>query len=587
MSIRIAAAQINPTVGDLNGNRDKILHAIDSAGEMGCDLVCFPELAITGYPPEDLILKEGFVRDARRVLDEIAAATGDCVVIVGTVVNAQEDGIQVVAANDARHSSGQIFNHPILANVAAVLFRGEVVGFIAKQLLPNYGVFDEQRLFLPGILSDQVFVIAGVPVGVMVCEDLWMEDGPAQDLADGGASVIVSINASPFSVGQDEARFSVISNRAKETNASIVYVNQVGGQDELVFDGSSMVVDQDGKILSNSPSFVEDLLVYDLDISKTDERKLENEIIISEAVRSFSPRVFGFVNPALSEEAQVYSALVLGLHDYLGKNGFTDVVIGLSGGVDSSAIAAIAVDAIGANHVLGISQPSRYSSDHSRGDAQELADRLGIKMNTIFIEPAHASITKMIGGVFKDDLKGLTDENLQARIRAVSLMGIANNMERTVVLTTGNRSELAVGYFTLGDSIGGFSTISDVPKTMLFNLCRYRNELAIGRDEVPPIPESVISKPPSAELSPGQEDSDSLPPYDILDPILKAYIEDNLTTSEIVDQGFDFNTVKRVVGLVDSAEFKRRQLPMGIKITSKSFGRDRRMPITNRYRPQI
>lgn len=584
-SLRVAAAQINPTVGDLKGNAAKILEQMDVAEVQGCDLVCFPELAITGYPPEDLLLKEGFVVDAMRALDELAAASGECVVIVGCVVDAARAGIDLVAPGDARTSLGGTERRPWLVNAAAVLARGSIQAIVAKRLLPNYAVFDEQRWFLAGTGPHPLFRIAGAVVGVTVCEDLWSPHGPVAELAEEGANLIVSVNASPFSIGQHELRRQVIADRVEESGASIVYVNQVGGQDELVFDGGSMVVGESGRLLGRAASFREELLVVDLDVTSDDESITDALKELSDSSRRVGAPIEGDVADDLGEDAEIYEALVLGTRDYLAKNGFSDAVIGLSGGIDSTIVATIAVDALGAEHVRGISMPSRYSSEHSRSDAQDLADRLGIAFSTIPIEPAHHAFQGMLRDILGGNVAGLTDENLQSRLRGVLLMAVSNETG-AIVLTTGNKSEMATGYSTLyGDSAGGFAVIKDVPKTRVYDLCRYRNERAASTGEIPPIPESVMTKPPSAELRPDQKDEDSLPPYELLDPVLAAYVEGDFTAPELIGLGHDPELVRRVVWLVDTNEYKRRQMPPGPRVTSKAFGKDRRMPITNRYRP--
>jgi NAD+ synthase (glutamine-hydrolysing) len=584
-SLRVAAAQINPTVGDLGANAAKILEQMDAAEARGCDLVCFPELAVTGYPPEDLLLKEGFVVDAMRVLDELAAASGECVAIVGCVVDGARAGVDLVAPGDARTSLGGTERRPWLVNAAAVLARGSIQAIVAKRLLPNYAVFDEQRWFLAGSGPHPLFRIAGAVVGVTVCEDLWSPHGPVAELAEEGANLIVSVNASPFSIGQHELRRQVVADRIEESGASIVYVNQVGGQDELVFDGGSMVVGESGRLLGRAASFREELLVVDLDVTSDDESITDALKELSDSSRRSGAPIEGDVADDLGEDAEIYEALVLGTRDYLAKNGFNDAVIGLSGGIDSTIVATIAVDALGAEHVRGISMPSRYSSEHSRSDAQDLAERLGIAFSTIPIEPAHQAFQGMLGEILGGNVAGLTDENLQSRLRGVLLMAVSNETG-AIVLTTGNKSEMATGYSTLyGDSAGGFAVIKDVPKTRVYDLCRYRNERAAAAGEIPPIPESVMAKPPSAELRPDQKDEDSLPPYELLDPVLAAYVEGDFTAPELIAQGHDPELVRRVVWLVDTNEYKRRQMPPGPRVTSKAFGKDRRMPITNRYRP--
>jgi len=584
-SLRVAAAQINPTVGDLQSNKAAVLAAVRAAEEQGCDLVAFPELVLTGYPPEDLLLKEAFVADAVRALEEVAAATTSCVVVVGAVLPSGYLGVELDEPADARPLLAQNVAARPLANAAAVCANGRIVGVTAKRLLPNYAVFDEQRWFQPGRGPHPLFRIAGAVVGVVVCEDLWSPHGPAANLAEEGADVIVSLNASPFSLGHGDERQAVLTTRVAETGAAIVYVNQVGGQDELVFDGGSLVVNDEGHLIARAPQFVEYLLIADLDVHGHPEELTEAVHEVSMTSRRQGPAGEGALAAPLSDEGQAYEALVLGTRDYLRKNGFTDAVVGLSGGIDSSIVAAIAVDAIGAAHVRGVSMPSRYSSDHSRTDAEELASRLGIRLDTVEIEAAHVAYSAMLEGLLGNEPVGLTDENLQSRLRGVLLMALSNDTG-AIVLTTGNKSEMATGYSTLyGDSAGGFAVIKDVPKTLVFDLCRYRNALAESQGQLAPIPVAVIEKPPSAELRPDQLDVDSLPPYELLDPILAAYVEADRTAPELIAAGHDPELVARVARLVDIAEYKRRQMPPGVKITTKAFGKDRRMPITNRYRP--
>lgn len=581
-SLRVAAAQMNPTVGDLEANLSRVVDAMAAAEAAGCDLICFPELVLTGYPPEDLLLKDGFVTDVVGALTTAAEVSGDCVAIVGAVVPATTFGLGVADASDARGFGAT----PPLCNVAAVLHRGEVVGVVAKRLLPNYAVFDEQRWFLPGVGPQLLFRVAGAVVGVAVCEDLWSASGPAAQLADEGCDVIVSINASPFSLGQDEERRQVLASRVAETGCAIVYVNQVGGQDELVFDGGSMVLSETGHLLARAPSFTEHLLICDLPFHDTSDEVTDALTELSATSRRTDAPIDGEVAAPLDDQAAVYAALVMGTADYLGKNGFREAVIGLSGGIDSTLVATIAVDALGPDRVRGISMPSRYSSDHSRSDAEDLARRLGIRLDTVPIEPAHHAFTEMLTGPLGTDVVGLTDENLQSRLRGVLLMAISNETG-AIVLTTGNKSEMATGYSTLyGDSAGGFAVIKDVPKTLVYDLCRFRNEMARAAGEEEPIPVAVIDKPPSAELRPDQLDEDSLPPYELLDPIVAGYVEGDRTAPELIALGHDPAMVERVTRLVDLSEYKRRQMPPGPRITTKAFGRDRRMPITNRYRPR-
>jgi NAD+ synthase (glutamine-hydrolysing) len=566
--LRLAAAQLNTVVGDLAGNVELILEALAAAEAAGADLCVMPELAIPGYPPEDLLLKPGFVADNVAALEKVAAATRDCAVVVGFVA----------AAPGGRG----------LANAAAVCARGRVAGVYRKQCLPNYGVFDEQRYFEAGTEPPTLFHVAGAWVGVSICEDVWFDDGPVAQAGRAGADVVVNLNASPYNRGRRRERLAMLEGRVAEAGCAIAYVNQVGGQDELVFDGDSLIMGADGALLAAGAQFAPDFVVVDLPVGPhrmhavtellprvqvTDERATERPPL--------APRP---VLPALSDEAEVYAALVLGTHDYLSKNGFGEAVIGLSGGIDSSLVATVAVDALGPERVHGIAMPSRYSSDGSRQDAEALAERLGIDIKVVPIEEAHVAFASMLAPVLGREPFGLTDENLQSRLRGVLLMAVSN-AKGWIVLTTGNKSEMATGYSTLyGDSAGGFAVIKDVPKTLVYELCRYRNTQAVLEGLPGPIPDSVLDKPPSAELRPDQRDDQSLPPYEELDPVLAGYVERDRTAAELVAEGFDPAVVDQVVRLVDGAEYKRRQNPPGVRITTKAFGKDRRMPITNRYR---
>jgi NAD+ synthase (glutamine-hydrolysing) len=502
-------------------------------------------------------------------LDKIAARTGRCSAIVG-FVDADRD----------------------LRNAAAVCAGGEVVGRYHKRLLPNYAVFDEQRYFTPGVHPLSLYSIAGVRVGIAICEDAWAPTGPIFDQGAGGAELVVILNGSPYFRARREERERMIATRAEDAHAAIVYVNQIGGQDELVFDGGSFVVDDQGDLLARLPQFDETAAVLDLALRPTFRTRLLDPRgrVAAEPlpVVEVTPAPGGerarlsppAITAPLPDVAEVYAALVTGTRDYVRKNGFTDVVIGLSGGVDSSLVACIAVDALGPEHVHGVSMPSRFSSDHSRTDAEILAEALGIDYRTIPIEPAHAALAEMLSSSFDGPPTGLADENLQPRIRGVVLMALTNAHPGWLVLTTGNKSELAVGYSTLyGDTAGGFAVIKDVPKLLVYELCLYVNEVA-GREVVP---EAVLTKPPSAELRPDQRDDQSLPPYEVLDPILEAYVEHDCTRGELVAVGYEPELVARVTRLIDLAEYKRRQSPPGPRITSKAFGKDRRMPITNRY----
>jgi NAD+ synthase (glutamine-hydrolysing) len=541
--LTVGLSQLNPLVGDLVGNEAKILADYTKAEAAGCDVVVYPELTITGYPPEDLLLKNAFVRDNELAVERIASHTKQCAALVGFV---KADG-----------------NY--LYNAVAMCRNGGVQGVYLKQLLPNYAVFDEDRYFEPGpAMNDGVisglFSLDDVKVGVTICEDIWHADGPVAAQAAAGARIMLNLNASPFHEGKNVQREQMLSTRAKETNSAIVYVNQVGAQDELVFDGSSVVVDCNGVIACRMKSFESDFAVVTIGGDGT---------VLPTHVEPFA-----------SDLDRVYEALVVGTRDYVHKNGFTDVVIGLSGGIDSSIVAAIAVDALGADHVHGVAMPSRYSSQGSLDDAEQLATALGIDHRVVSIEPAFGAYLEMLEPSFTGRDPDLTEENLQSRVRGMTLMALSNKFG-WMVLTTGNKSEMAVGYFTIyGDSAGGYAIIKDVFKTQVFALCRRINERA-GREI---IPETVITKPPSAELRPDQRDDQSLPAYEDLDPILRHYIDNDLTVPEIQKLGFDAAVVARIARLVDINEYKRRQCAPGVRISEKAFGKDRRMPITNGYR---
>jgi NAD+ synthase (glutamine-hydrolysing) len=563
--VRVAACQINPVVGDLDGNLAMILRAFEQAEAAGCDIAAFPELAITGYPPEDLVLKPGFISDNLEALEKLAARTGTCAAVVG-FVDAGRD----------------------LYNAAAVCAFGSVQGVYHKRLLPNYAVFDEERYFAPGTGELSLFRIAGVRVGVSVCEDAWSPSGPIAELADGGAELVVNINASPFYAGRLAERERMLATRSADASCALLYVNQIGGQDELVFDGASLVFAPNGDLLARAPQFADHQLVIDLDVKPVFRKRLLDprgrvagrplpEILITNEPQAHDEHRAAEVAEPLSRVAEIYEALVMGTRDYVRKNDFTDVVIGMSGGIDSSLVAAVAVDALGADHVHGVSMPSRYSSEGSKDDAREMADTLGMDFRVIPIESAHAAFLEMLKPSFEGLPEDLTEENLQSRIRGVTLMALSNKFG-WMVLATGNKSEMATGFATIyGDMVGGFAVIKDVPKTMVYELARERNRRS------PVIPESVLTKPPSAELRPGQTDDQSLPPYDLLDPILEAYVEDDLTAGELVQAGYDPALVRLVVRLVDRAEYKRRQAPPGVRVTPKAFGKDRRVPITNKY----
>jgi NAD+ synthase (glutamine-hydrolysing) len=543
--IRIALGQIDTTVGDLDGNVGKMAEWAERASSAGADVVCFPELAVTGYPPEDLVLRPEFVDDNLEALAELARRTaGGCAVLTG-FVDRSERGLH---------------------NAAALLEKGEVVARYRKIKLPNYGVFDERRYFDAGRTPVSAR-IAGAELGLSVCEDAWMPGPPFDEYARIKAKVVLNINASPYHRGKVDERLDVCAARALETGSWIVYVNAVGGQDELVFDGGSMVVSPDGALMHRATMFTEDLLIVELQ----EIRGHKTWTVAGGPERA----------PWPEGPEQVYRALALGLRDYVRKNGFREVVLGLSGGIDSALVATLAADALGAGAVRALAMPSPYSSPESLEDAQEVSRRLGIRLDAVPIEDVFRSYLSTLAPLFEGTEPGVAEENIQARIRGNLLMALSNKFGG-LVLATGNKSEYAVGYSTLyGDMAGGFAPIKDVPKTLVYELARWRNARDGGE---PPIPERVIDKPPSAELRPDQKDTDSLPPYDVLDPIVEAYVEEDRGPEELVAAGFDRALVERVVSMIDRAEYKRRQAPPGVKITPRAFGRDRRMPITDRYR---
>ena len=569
--LRVGLAQVNPRVGDIAANLDMVARYLAQAEDAGCDLVAFPELTLSGYPPEDLVLKAGFVADNRAALEKVAARTGRCAVVVGFVDVADDEPIAQTSARPAR-----------LFNAAALCVNGSIAGVYHKQLLPNYAVFDELRYFAPGHNDNTLHQVAGVAVSLSICEDVWVAEGPLARQRAAGAQVAININGSPFDRHKGGVREATVLARATETGMPVVYVNQVCGQDELVFDGGSFVADEGGRIIARAAQFAEELLVVDVpigDAAPTASRSNTPKVSTPVAARSATATPMLSAQP-LGELDQVLAALALGTRDYVRKNGFTDVVIGLSGGIDSALVAAVAVDALGASRVHGVSMPSRYSSDGSRTDAALLARNLGIEMLTVPIEPAFAAYLEMTHHVFADRTADLTEENLQSRVRGTTLMALSNKFG-WMVLTTGNKSELAVGYFTLyGDSVGGFAVIKDIFKTDVYALARRVNERS-GREI---IPHATLTKPPSAELRPDQRDDQSLPPYDVLDAILALYVEQDRTAAEIVALGHDAELVRRIVRLVDNNEYKRRQLPPGVRVTTKAFGKDRRLPITNAYR---
>jgi len=568
--IRVAACQVNTVVGDLDGNATRVLAALERAEAAGADLAVFPELAITGYPPEDLLLKPGFVADNAETLEKLAARTGRCAAVVGFVDQGRD-----------------------LYNAAAVCAQGSVRGVYRKRLLPNYAVFDEQRYFAPGAEPLSLYLIGGVRVGISICEDSWSPTGPISEQAAGGAELILNLNASPYYAGRLPERERMLATRATDAACAIVYVNQVGGQDELIFDGASLIVDAEGRVVASAPQFQEDVLVVDLDVRPVFRKRLLDPrgraqaaaLPVISVTPTAQPQESVLPPPVatpLTPVAEVYDALVLGTRDYARKNGFTDIVLGLSGGIDSSLVACVAADAVGPEHVHGVALPSRFTSGESNDDAAVLAAALGIDFRAIAIEPLHQAALEMLAPSFEGLPENVAEENLQGRLRAAIVWALANKFPSWLVVICGNKSELAVGYTTVYgiDMAGGFAVIKDVFKTEVYGLARERNRRA-GTDL---IPEAVLTKPPSAELRPDQRDDDSLPPYEILDAILEAYVERDLTAGELEELGFDPSLVRRIVRMVDVAEWKRRQAPVGVRVSPKAFGRDRRMPITNAYR---
>jgi NAD+ synthase (glutamine-hydrolysing) len=544
--IRLAMAQSNPVVGDLSGNAANILRLTGKAAAEGANLVQFGEMSITGYPVEDLVTRESFVRAAENAVSDLAKellekGLGEIAVVVGAPRLAKQPNGWAIANNSA-----------------FVLYRGDVIASYSKHHLPNYSVFDEYRNFVPGHEAG-FFELFGLRISLAICEDIWQAGGPVARISENQTQLTVVLNGSPFEIDKDDRRLALIRKLANEQNTAVSYVNIVGGQDDLVFDGDSIFVDRSGTVIARGEQFSEDLILIDFDGTQSN--------LVSAHVQSKA-----------DDDWQVWNALVLGLRDYVQKNGFKSVVLGLSGGIDSAVVAAIASDAIGSENVYGVSMPSKYSSDHSRDDAAILAANLGCHYETVAIEPMVQAFEQNL------ELGGLASENLQARMRGVILMGLSN-AKGHLTLTTGNKSELAVGYSTIyGDSVGGFAPIKDVEKSMVWKLARWRNEWAMAEGQTPPIPENSITKPPSAELRPDQTDQDSLPEYDVLDAILDAYVEQRLGLDAIISKGFDEVTVNRVIGLVDRAEWKRRQGAIGPKITGMAFGRDRRLPITNKYK---
>lgn len=545
--MRVAGAQINLRVGDIEGNEARIREAIAWAKSEGAEVLLVPELAVNGYPPEDLVLRSDFVAEGIAAVHRLAAHADGLAVVVGFV-----DAVEGPVSDDAKERN--------VANAAAVLANGSVRGVYHKVLLPNYGVFDEDRYFVAGEVPGATWPLERLIVGVSVCEDIWVPGGPPEIQAGAGAQVLLNINASPFHRGKAGEREQMIADRARAASAPIVYLNLVGGQDELVFDGASLVVAADGSVVHRSPQFEEDLFVVDVPLPA--ESVGERRVV-----------------PLRDRVEEVYQALVVGLRDYVRKNGFESVVIGLSGGIDSALTAAVAVDAVGAGSVWGVAMPSRFSSGHSVEDARALATNLGIRFDQFSIEPVFGAYLSVLEDVFDGSGFGTAEENLQSRSRGALLMALSNKFGPMVV-ATGNKSEMAAGYATLyGDMVGGYSVLKDVFKTDVYELARWRNR----HGEV--IPQRTLDKPPSAELAPDQKDSDSLPPYEVLDAVLERYIEQDMGVDRIVEDGFDRGLVVRIARMVDRNEYKRRQSAPGVKITVKAFGKDRRLPITNAFTP--
>ncbi len=563
--LRVALAQSNPTVGDLAGNRARAREAVARAAALGADIVALPEMFLTGYPIEDLALRPTFQAASRTAAEGLASdlaadGLGEIVVIVGYL-----DRLAGAANRLGRPRGAPV-------NAAGVLHRGELIARYSKHHLPNYGVFDEFRYFVPGE-EPCVLRVRGVDVALAICEDLWQDGGPVAKAR--GCGLLVVINGSPYERNKDDVRLDLCRHRAREGDFALAYVNMVGGQDELVFDGDSLIVGADGSLIARGAQFVDEIVVADLDLPAGSR---PDALVIDAYSPADRPAITASIAPPATDVAEVYGALVTGLRDYVDKNGFASVILGLSGGIDSALVAAIACDALGADRVHAVSLPSAYSSQHSRDDAADLAERTGLHFRTVPIAPMVDAFQSQL------HLSGLAEENLQARVRGTTLMALSN-AEGHLVLATGNKSEISVGYSTIyGDAVGGFAPIKDVPKTLVWELARWRNAQAVERGEVPPIPDSSITKPPSAELRPGQVDQDSLPPYDVLDDILDDYVERDRGAEQLVTAGFDAELVEHVLRLTDTAEYKRRQYPPGTKISLRAFGRDRRLPVTNRWR---
>ena len=574
-NVRLALAQVNPIVGDMSGNAKLAITAVSEAAKSGAQIVALPEMLITGYPVEDLALRPSFQSaseaEVHRLASELElAGLGEVLVVVGFLKGTSStDSVTLGVPRGA----------PM--NCAAVIYRGAVVGEYAKHHLPNYGVFDEYRYFVPGTNS-LIIRAFGVDIAIAICEDIWQDGKHMERIRNCDAGLLLVINGSPYERDKDDVRLNLVSTRAKECNLHVAYVNMVGGQDELVFEGDSIIVDQTGEVLARAQQFETDLLITDLDLpAANQETKLPDHVQFID-LSTPEPTITDVAAkpqlPRLERTEETYRALVLGLRDYVNKNGFQSVLIGLSGGIDSAVVAAIAVDAVGSERVFGVAMPSEFSSEHSISDAQLLAERTGLNFRITPIRPMVDAYLSELGFI------GVAQENLQARVRGTTLMGISNQ-EGHLVLATGNKSELAVGYSTIyGDAVGGYAPIKDLFKTDVWEIAKWRNEYAKKLGQTPPIPENSITKPPSAELRPGQLDTDTLPDYHELDAILRAYVEDDVSAPEIIQSGFAAETVHRVIQMIDNAEYKRRQYPPGAKVSRRAFGRDRRLPMTNRWR---
>ena len=557
MKLRVALAQVNPTVGDLAGNAALIKQSVATAAAQGAQIAIFPEMVLTGYPVEDLALRPSFQEASRLALVELATEIDPNIVAIIGYLD------QVVTGDGAGKPQNKV----------AVIAFGEVKARYAKCHLPNYGVFDEYRNFAPG---DQTLVVRinGVDVGVVICEDLWIEGGITAQLAARKPGLVIVPNGSPYERDKDDVRLSLVTERARQAGAPLVYVNMTGGQDDLVFDGDSIVVNAAGDVIARAPQFEDGIMLVDIDVAT---RTSTPDVTISEDEVLLGQTLVPGIADRLGDEEEIWNAIVVGLRDYVTKNGFTSVLVGLSGGIDSALVAALAVDAVGPDRVHGVAMPSKYSSEHSLADARQIAANTGLGFRVVEIQ-------EMVDAFIKElSLTGLAEENLQARVRGTTLMGLSNQ-EGHLVLATGNKSELACGYSTLyGDAVGGYAPIKDIYKTDVWALSRWRNQVAREAGETPPIPESSITKEPSAELRPDQKDSDSLPAYEILDKVLKAYVDDDLGRDALIAAGFDKDLVMRVIGLVDRAEYKRRQYPPGTKVSKRAFGKDRRLPMTSKW----